>query len=113
MRCDFCSKSQSKRACEAQKRICNRFNLSDVFWCKRLKAWGRLLEYCNYKVLNEVDKCSEDCPQYMEMMKIAHANLHPFPYLKRLRERRRFFRSKKRIIRRKHEQNKICKRIGK
>jgi len=88
MLCDFCSLSQlhNKNVCRIRKRSCNRFELSDVFFCKRLRTWSRILEYCNHKILHEMDGCSKECLQYIEMMKIAHEHLHSFPYLKRLRD---------------------------
>lgn len=109
MLCEYCSLQIEKGKQKCKKKVgllnrCNNFQWSDVFWCKSLRTWASL-EYCQYKVVNRMEDCTEKCKQRIELMATGHKYLDPFPYLSRLQKqytrnlgepkRKKLFRRKK------------------
>jgi hypothetical protein len=88
MRCDFCyHRNKIKKPCNEVKMICGKFEMPPtfIFRCRKWNLWAGL-EFCNYKVLNHPWCCSKECAQYVEMMKVAHKYIVPFPYINRLHD---------------------------
>lgn len=89
MLCEYCErKIEKKNRCKKIVGLLNRcpnFVWSNIFWCKRLGTWAGLI-FCQYKVVNKMDGCTENCPQRIELMATGHKYLDPFPYLPRIQK---------------------------